>query len=284
MKLSSAEMAYARRLLWHYKHLDEEWLRKQNSKGIYSNMKLSFVKNSPWRASVHNLFPKQKEHLPENCVLEILEMNVQQHSAIPDLFGAYRQLWSAMVNLPSSTDVRRNILHFKKNFARTPGQNGVCSRSLGLQYWTDMRHLHLKHILRKSVCNHLKKDNTVFEESNKWYLSQEEKSLLVQACMEKLCNVQKTRCHYSKTLLSFGNNWAKISIERIDNKKPHFLPGLDLSNVMFVCRILNSAAGWNRKKLLTVFLTQKEVCIPDGLRASYIKELQSMDLDPGTSN
>lgn len=282
MSFSLKEMAYLKKLLRHYKNLDTAWLLKQSPQGRFSNMKLSFTTNSPWRASVHNLVPGVKEHLPENCILEIFEMNVQQHTAIPDLFEAFKQLWVAMINMPSPAAIQENVLTFQKNFGQTPGENGVCPRRLGVQYWADMRHLHLKHILRKSICNHLRKDKLMFNNSNAWYANPAEKTALVNACMDKLCVVQRTRCYYSGTLLSYGNNWSKISMERIDNSKPHFLPGLDLSNVIFVCRILNSTAGWNRAKLLTVFLTQKQVHVPTKMRSACKLEIER--LQPCASN
>lgn len=274
MQLSPREVKYAKRLLSNYENLGLSWLTSQKRIGVHSNMKLSFEGNSNWRASVHNLDPTTKTHTPSNCILEIFEMNVQQHTAIPDLFAAYRALWRAMATPVDPSRVASNVFRFKNNFARSPKLNGCLEKPGSQAYFDWLRAHHLKHIIRKSICRHLAKDE-VLGGSN-WYNTPTKRQELVHACVSKLCDKQKTLCFYSGCLMSFRNDWTRFSFERIDNKKPHFLPGNDLSNVVFVCRILNSSAGWNRKKLLTVLLSQKEVRLGAGVRLRYQNELKDL--------
>lgn len=124
-------------------------------------------------------------------------------------------------------------------------------------------------MIASHIDNDIKKGRLVMSDSDKKKLKQKVK----QPLFDKLIS-QGAACVYSGAPLSIKNAWNRFSMDRLDESKPHFTIEGDISNIVFICRMLNtSSTGLNRKKLMETVLTQPLVPISDANRAEVLRKI-----------
>jgi hypothetical protein len=261
-----------------YPLLDPSWtlrqLAKQNNKGYFTGFPLSVVPGN-WQVSIHNLDPNAKEHRPENCVLDIFELNVNQGGpgrAIPDLREAIMALFEAfVVNYDAPPLCGKSWLAALK---QTPNQLGITgSQSNPKKYVKQVNEIHLPAILSVMILNNHFEDKRKKRYKVVWKpFSRSEKIKLERAIVQAIIN-QGCRCAYSGVPLTWTNGWHRLSFERIDNRLPHFENGR-LDNIVFICRILNGPAQMSRAKMCELMLKQTAVAVPEHVRVALEDELR----------
>lgn len=94
----SMEKGFLAGVLNNYKQLSITWfyetLAKQNGTGLITNSIMLFTTHGQNCVGIHRKNNKL-DHIPENCFLEVQELNVAQFKAIPDLFDA----WQSVLNI-----------------------------------------------------------------------------------------------------------------------------------------------------------------------------------------
>lgn len=259
-----------------YPQLNHSWVfrqvSRQNNVGYYTGFPLTLA-SGDWQASIHNLVPAQKDHRPENCVLDIFELNINQggsSGAIPDLGVAIDALFKAFLAnygappLPGDT-----WLHA---LSQTPQEMGITgSRTNQKEYQKQCSEKHLPRILSIMITNHHRNDKIKKRDLNWRPLTREENRKLERDVVEKLI-AQGCRCAYSHVPLTWTNGWQRLSFERLDNSRPHF-ENRGLDNVVFICRSLNGPAQMSRAKMLELMLGQTKVPVPPDMRLAIEAEL-----------
>jgi len=261
----------------HYPLLGRSWLlaqlAKQKNKGYFTGFPLECVPGN-WQVSIHNLNPSEKEHRPEHCVLDILELNVNQGGlgrAIPDLRVAATELFQAFLEnydgppLPGAS--------WLNALTKTPAHLGIKSSGMiRKEYNKQVNAMHLPAILSAMIVNNHWEDKRKNRYEVWKAFSRSEKAKLQRAVVQAIIR-QGCRCAYSGVPLTWTNGWHRLSFERIDNSLPHFENGR-LDNIVFVCRILNSGAQMSRAKMCELVLKQTIVAVPEYLRLAIEDELR----------
>ena len=130
-----------------------------NSSTNWSNMSMVFKSNRTWRASIHRL-DNNKGHTPDNCVLDVFELNVSQYGAIPCLGAAWKRISIKMVEIYAAGPIDTSALQARalQNIRQTPRQNGVTAHRVKDKklYLTQINDKHLSRIFATSIsttCN-----------------------------------------------------------------------------------------------------------------------------------
>lgn len=261
-----------------YPLLDHAWVLKQlanqNNRGYFTGFPLGLVPGN-WQASIHNLNTAEKEHRPENCVLDILELNVNQgghEGAIPSLPVAAAELFQAFLDNydapPLPGDKWLNAL------TQTRQQLGIIRRKLSQKEYDKQAHeIHLPSILSRMIVNNHNEDKIKKRYQNWTPITQEEHRDLQRLVVQKII-AQGCRCAYSGVPLTMTNGWQRLSFERLDNSRAHF-GNRNLENVVFICRILNGFPQMSRAKMCHLVLGQTAVLVPANLRLSIERELEA---------
>lgn len=261
-----------------YPLLNRMWvqkqLAKQNNRGYFTGFPLALVPGH-WQASVHNLNTHQKTHYPENCVLDILELNVHQGGcgrAIPSLPSASIQLFQAFLENYGTGALPGD--KWLDALTQMPVELGISWEADETEYRKQCRDKHLPLILSNMINNHHGKDKKKKRYAIWKPITKEHNHRLQQLVVHKIIE-QGCRCAYSGIPLTWTNGWHRLSFERLDNSRPHFEHGC-LDNVVFVCRILNGRAQMSRGKMLELILGQTKVLVPPDLRIVIETELIAM--------
>ena len=222
--------------------------------------------NAEFAVGIHNLNNDDPSH--STFFLACQEANCSQHDAIPCLFEAWTSLITNMLfDEPVEVRIAR-VVEFKKNYKQTPQENGVTAPHSTKEYNKQMKELHLPLIISDMVAAHVQGDLRIqllpaMSTANRRKLKKK-----VQLPLFNKLIAQAASCKYGNVPLSIKNAWNRFSMERLDNSKPHFTPDGDISNIVFICRMINTrSTGWNRKKLLETVLTQPLVPVTDANRA-----------------
>ena len=101
------------------------------------------------------------------------------------------------------------------------------------------------------------------------------KNKIMQSSFEKLVYEQKFKCAHSHVAMSMENGAQRFTFAKIDNNKPYFGPTGDIDNIVFVCLVLSSPL-MNRQKMLQCFLSQKNVLLPNVVRAKATAEYNKL--------
>ncbi len=145
---------YKKSLINNYPQLSVEWLDaqfdEQVGRGQFSLSRMQFVTNGAWRVSIHAL-DNDLGHSPENCVLDVLELNVPQHKAIPDLEEAIHQWISQTIAFLDGTGGPAELF--------SSWQAAEASQSLGLfEVKYDTSGIHGGPVHSSLIDNHKTKD------------------------------------------------------------------------------------------------------------------------------
>lgn len=259
-----------------YPLLDHAWvllqLAAQDHRGYFTGFPLGLVPGD-WQASIHNLNTAAKEHRPEDCVLDVFELNVNQGGpgrAIPCLPLATTELFQAFLDNynapPLPGDTWLNAL------AQTLQQLGIVWSDMDKKQYNKQRNArYLPAILSVMILNHHGEDK-VQNRYEEWKpLTKPENAQLRRAVVQKIID-QGCRCAYSGVPLTWTNGWQRLSFERLDNSRPHF-ENHGLENIVFICRILNGSAQMSRAKMCQLVLGQTVVPVPAHLRLAIQGEL-----------
>ena len=253
------------------------WVKTQPFICSISNLPLykGQKESDSWTASIQNNKPGE-EHTPENCCLVAREFNVQQQGAIPDLLEAWKDAFQLMENeIMNPSNTKELVSKFKQWYNNTLQQNGVnvpcqVTNPIGKkitnpEYSTLCQKFHLKRILSDMRNNHIDKDKESKRNPNI-----EPCNLTVESMYQQLIK-QDGKCYYTGIPLSLNRDtWNYFSCERLDNSKNH-----TVENCVFICRMMNGKAQFNRKKILTALLSQKHIPLSNECRLKAQDELNS---------
>jgi len=203
-------------------------------------------------------------HTPENCFLDIGEINPQQSKElIPCLKTAYHAIFAAVDLVPDDVDV------WRQNFKNTSKENGVKahSRKENAGYKKQRRNLHLKEIVSGMVNSHvqsdLKKRKTRDARINFETVDKETYLTNANKAVEDFLFASNLQCYFSFAALTIINGPRRFSLDRINNDLSHFgKDGKDTSNLRLVCRVFNTSSGMTREifqLLKTSMLDKKRI-------------------------
>jgi hypothetical protein len=268
-KRQQCSKTFINALLKHYPKLDLEWYNIHKNVCCISNIQLVERSNSDWRVSIQNNDTKT-DHLPENCIKIAYEFNVAEWNFIKkDLVSTYiDEIFPSFIKeLLSPTDTSDLIKYIIDWYNKSPFENGVTVASRSINYEKYLSRYHLKYILKIQTTRYIHYDKNT---KNNLRLGTEESKITKEILFDKLIK-QKMKCFYTGIPFSTDRDtWNFWSLERLDNNKNH-----TDENTVFICRIFNSSAGLNRKKLLYALLTQIHVPLPNDVKMKIEKELKS---------
>ncbi len=266
------------------------WIQQQRESTLdtyyISGLPLNFSNKSDFMVSIQNLNNKDI-HRIETCELIEAEFNVNQHDVIPDIADAIISIFEQMAQLnfennqletlQDNSDLMTMAL---TNLDSDPIENGVtASRTYDYQtYNKQKRQFHLSFIIYSAISTHIEVDfkKTGKSDQEKATYVKKYKKIITNNVIQKLIFDQRFKCSYSHVDLSIQNNAQRFSFERINNSKPHFGPEGDVDNIVFICRIFNSAAGMNRRKMLQVFLSQSHIPLSEKVREAATLEYNQL--------
>ena len=255
-------------------------MNEQQGRGLISGMILRLEASSENRASIHR-YNNSEDHYPFNVFLETLEINVQQNDAIECLFTAWRDLYERLINCfieGPKTDfsymrVVRNHYHISPKALGITGSGRGYNKA---QYTRELSQWHLPSILAGMIHDHINRDikRGIFEYPTTMTKKQFHKLVYEKSLL--LLDSQKWRCSYTDVLMTIEKSWTRFSFERIDNDLPHFTQAGDLTNIVFICRLLNGNPQFSRAKILTYLLHQPMVQVPFNVRQQARSEIDQL--------
>jgi hypothetical protein len=282
-KHHATESGFIRHLLWaSYPKLTVEWfydtLQKQNGNGIITNMKLKLTTNSQNSAGIHRK-DNSVDHVPENCFLEVQELNVPQYDSIPDLQAAWVEVYSLLVTYFDEDEPLDCFQPFQENLTATPKSLGININPRTYAYNKELRNKYLKYILHCDIRSHILEDvkKQRFKLPPETTMNQFVKLVYPNAIAQ--LKKQEGRCAYSHIGLTIPNLWTRFSFERLDNNLPHFTNDGKLPNCVFICRLFNGSRQLSRKMILEYFLMQNLVKVPDNIRTK-VQQILNSDGNP----
>jgi hypothetical protein len=261
-------------LKWFY-----ETLKQQQYIGPISGKVLQLVPTTINSVGMHK-HNNDKEHTPDNCFLEIQELNVQQHEAIPCLFCAWKQLFNSILDqhvFPEKLDNSKHLEYVRSQYFVTPKNiNIIVSKVNPLFYDQQRLERHFPSILRNAVQNHIKHDIRANRFQFPRNIPRKEFLQIVYDNSIKQLEKQLWKCGYTNIDLTILNTWTRFSFERIDDDLPHFTQTGELTNIVFICRLLNTSKKLSQEKITNMFLHQNLIFVPDYIRLQ-IEPKSSLD-------
>jgi len=249
-----------RLLLKSYPKLNRKWYDRIPNMCDIFNLPLTDQPNVKWRVSIQNN-GSTREHLPEYCTKIAYELNVQQHTAIPNLKECYKELFKMMVkelHSPTSTiELVRELTTWRTN---SPAENGVDVKWNEPGYGAQSRYKHLPQLLAglRGCC-------MVWDKKSKRNPATAGICVTAAQLFNKMVK-QGFKCYY--TGIPFTKNrdcWRYFSLERLDNSLNH-----TDENTVFICRMFNTAGQLNRHMIHTGLLSQILVPLSDEDRTLII--------------
>ncbi len=245
----------------------------QNGRGLITNAPMELVSNGTNSVGIHRLNNKE-EHVPNNCFLELQNLNVSQHSAIPSLQEAWKEVFTFLVKQFQEPDDQIAHTAFMNEQLHMSGPDlGFSTTDLSSkEYSRKVRNYHLPTILRIAIRYHTKADirdysfQHIFENQTQLY------QMTYKYAVKQL-QVQNWKCYYTGIPLTIDNLWTRISFERQHNSPWHFTPSGELGRTVFICRLFNSARQLSRLKILQYLLTQIMVEVPSDVRQMVTSEI-----------
>jgi hypothetical protein len=226
-------------------------------------MELQLIASSDNRLSIHKYdnVGKKHPHRPDNVFLDVYELNVPQHEAIPSLFSAYKALWIHFKSgyLSAFNDYDARVRDFRSAIVKTPADLGLTQDDS--QYKKLKHDTHLQSVIRRRIrcCweSDLKKGKFGLEKMD----AQALKRFLNKVFINVWNQLERQRfvCGYTGVPLSIGPAFNQISIEKIDRERAHFDLDGSISNCVIICRLLNTSGGLSPIKLWDYCLHQAEM-------------------------
>lgn len=268
-KYRATEDGFITNLLSKYPLLSVTWfhetLKKQNGKGLISNTQMNLTTNGENCAGIHR-YSNIKEHITENCFLEIQELNAAQGNAIPDLFEAWKSVYSHFVACFVKDDETDYLKPFQEHYHLKPKELGLSYVDGSNSYNKACYEKHfptiLHHMIKRHINEDIKKNRFQLPPnvSRAQFIKMVYPNAIVQ--LEK----QKAKCAYTNVGLTIKNLWTRFSFERINNDLPHFTADGKLANCIFICRLFNVSRQLSTRKILDIFLHQILVDVPIDVR------------------
>ena len=257
-------------ILNNYPKLNREWSDSILNICTISNI-IIIPGEKHWGLSINrknNMLP----HTPDNCEKIASEFNIAQWNIISDLHIAWGELFKYSINeIEESTNITPLIDILHKRWNMTPFESGCTEKALNddksvnPKYSAQIIKFHLKSILQSKAKMHHRNDIL----SKRLPPSNDDK-LTYEMLFRKLLE-QGGRCYYTGIPLSLINDsWRHFSIERLDNRLNH-----TYANTVFICRIMNGVAQWNRPKLLQVLLSQTKIYLSENNKNKIQIAIQS---------
>jgi hypothetical protein len=256
-------------LLRPYPALSREWFAQtfeaQGGRGPISNFPMLLQKHVQNAAGIHRR-DNSLGHIPENCFLEVQEINVSQYMAIPCLFAAWRSIYGELARrFSENPDVTNFVELFRNQYYKTVSDLGCRAKGRSQEY-EDFRHQrHFKTIVRIQIGHHIDEDL-----AQKRFTLPFDRAAFSNVVYEKAIlqlEKQNARCAYSDAGLTHTRAYNQMSFERVNNKLPHFDQDGGLSNCVFVCRLFNGKKQLSAKLILQYFLHQTMVPLSEQTRA-----------------
>jgi hypothetical protein len=276
-KRTATKNGFIYQLVQNYPQLSVEWfletLKKQNGRGLITNMELTLSTHSKNAVGIHR-HNNDLEHVPENCFLEVQELNIQQQEAIPDLFEAWKELFTLMIRNFKQDDGIDYLKLFRDQYNVTRKKLGIIYDKNNEKNYNKAAYAqHLKTILCSKIRTHIQKDiKRGFKFPPNCSLSQFVQLVYPNVILQM--EKQKARCGYTDIGLTIENVWTRFSLERINNDHFHFTETGKLPNCIFICRMFNVAKQLSRTMILEYFLQQILVHVPDEIREKVENILQ----------
>lgn len=228
-----------------------------------------------WCVSVNNsdlsLGSNLEDHQSESCELILAELNVQQHSVIPDLAKAWQEvITDSIVRLDMSAEALQAERAELESAARTNWENRKNTKLNGVTanseterklYKQQVRNLDLSAICGAHAANHRRHDGLKGRAND---MGRED--IYAKLCAQPLCSS-------TGVPMTIINGPRRFSVDRIDNSIGH-----TKANTRLVCRILNSPAGMTRRKWLELLLLQTVVPLSEDQRGKVQNELNAIPL------
>lgn len=267
-KLCDTEDGFVCRLLQKYPELTNEWfyqtLKKQASRGAITNVVMKLTTNQSNCVGIHRKDNSQ-DHRPENCFLEVQELNVQQWDAIPDLTEAWKCVFQHFVNAftRGCEDTVDHMQLFRDQLALTPKDLGLTFESCGGKnaYCVQCYKLHFQTCLERRIRNNIERDLKKKRLELVDGISVKQLGAAVYPNALNQLEKQHGCCFYSQIGLTHIGSWSQLSLERLDNNLPHFTNDGQLNNCVFICRLFNVPKQLSTTLLLQYFLEQKLVAV-----------------------
>jgi hypothetical protein len=269
-KYNATKHGFIYQLVNRYPQLSVQWfletLKKQNGRGLITNMELILTTHSKNCAGIHR-HNNDLDHTLENCFLEVQELNIAQYDAIPDLFKAWRELFVLLVRNFEEKDKTDYLKPCQDQYHLKPKNLGIVyDKNDKQKYNKAIRTQHLKTIICKQIDDHVRTDikrrgfKLPFGVSMSQFVQLVYPNVILQ--LEK----QKAKCGYTDIGLTIENVWTRFSLERINNDLCHFTEDGKLPNCIFICRIFNVTRQLSRTMILEYLLQQILVHVPDEIR------------------
>jgi hypothetical protein len=273
--LLSSYKQYGLTVNWFY-----EKLKEQEGFGTISGIKLKLVLGEINSAGIHK-HDNNKDHTPDNCFLEVQEINVPQHEAIPCLFCSWKELYNCILHQSMFPDQQDNSKHLE--YIRS--QYRVIAKDIGIigfkvntvLYCKQLRDRHFPTILRNAIQRHIGNDIRLKLFHLPTNISRSNFLKIVYDNSIQQLEKQLWKCGYTNINLTFENIWTRFSFERIDDDLPHFTQTGELTNIVFICRLLNTTKKLSQQKIIDYFLHQNLIPVPDCIRFK-IDPNSSLDL------
>jgi hypothetical protein len=263
--------------------LSIEWFRKilqeQGGKGPISGTILQLITKKVNCVSIHK-YDNSKEHTPDNCFLEVQEINVAQWEAIPCLFCAWKNLFTKILDQYMNEQDNSEYLSFvRSQYFVKPKDIDIIHYNA--KYYNKQKlYYHFPSILNQAIKNHIRGDieNKRFAFPDN--IDRLEFVKIVYHNSIKQLEKQLWKCAYTDVNMSIENLWTRFSFERINGILPHFTQLGELTNIIFVCRLLNASRQLSKDKIIVYFLHQNLVPIPDWIRFQINPHSSKDDVAP----
>jgi hypothetical protein len=273
-ELHSFEGVHVFSLVSHYRQdgITEEWmwetLKTQRNVGPISGQILKFGTSEKRVVGIHK-YDNSKEHIPSNCFLEFQDMNVSQHKAIPCLFCAWKDLYTRLLDqfVNPYIDNSQHLLDMRLQYKMTIKDLGILYNKHNRQmYELQVQNRVFPRILRHAIQYHISEDIVKKRFKLPTNISRTQFVDIVFKNSLNLLDEQSWKCAYSHVNMTIENIWTRFSFERINDKISHFTESGKVSNIVFICRLLNTSEKLSRMKLLDNLLHQNLVEIPNTIR------------------
>jgi hypothetical protein len=246
------------------KEIVKKKLAEQNYRGLITGVKLKLEPNTDNAISIHRYDNKKTEHPHEekNIFLEVCELNIAQHDAIPSLFTSYTQLYAHLKTgfLVPFLESDTRVAAFRLAISQTPSDMGIEGPDRRKTMDEDHLPTVLRHRIRKAYdADCAKKElglTKLTGEARDQYLNK-----VFVSAWHKL-EAQRFVCAYSGLPLSASLGFNQLSIENLDNDRPHFEADGTMSNSVFICRLFNNRVQLSPQKLWYYFINQSLLPIP----------------------
>jgi hypothetical protein len=216
---------------------------------------------------------KKTDHVPAHTRLICAELNVRQDDAIPDLRAAWTALLADVVadtergltpegrtTLAASDDATRARLATNWANRANKAANGVTSKTKDrAAYNRQCQDLDVYAICNQACMNHRHADVACGRVTAS--------PLTPQQMFDKW--LASPRCALSGALMTIENGPRRISMDRVEYCTAH-----EAGTTRGICRLLNSRAGWTRRKWCTMVLAQGLVPLPPRVREVLEEELR----------